>query len=189
MIYILHWKKPKSVLVPYTVLTFPGPIPIEIAREESIINKKNSILQVFFGGTEATRHTHYQTNGRPIPNDIIPESLTQNNVRYFALGMALGSSLFGVIHVAAWNFTFPSKVELVLWRVASIYCTVFFSLFFGLFALLNRFEWFHIQMNKLVSSLYVLARVFMILEMFRTLCFLTPDAYTSTWATNIPHLA
>jgi hypothetical protein len=191
MIYILHWKKPKSVLVPYTVLTFPGPIPVKIARKERIITKNNSNFQIFFGGTKDAGRSLPQTNGRPIRNDFTPESLarTDDNAVYFALGMALGSSLFGVIHVAAWNFTFPSKVELILWRVASIYCTVFFILFSVLLKIPDRFQWFEDQMRKLASSLYVLARVFMIVEMFRTLCFLPPDAYTSTWATNIPHLA
>jgi hypothetical protein len=191
MIYILYWKKPKSVLVPYTVLTFPGPIPVEIARGESIIKKGDSIFQSLFGGTKGAWRSLPQKNGRSIPNDVTPKSLARrdDNVLYFGLGMALGSSLFGGIHVAAWNFTFPTKVELILWRVASIYCTVLFGLFIVVFALRSRFQWFQVQMTKLVSSLYVLARVFMIVEMFRTLCFLPPDAYTSTWATNIPHLA
>jgi hypothetical protein len=192
MIYILHWKKPKSVLIPYTVLTFPGPIPLEIARVESIIKKTESNLQLFFGAEHNAPHSPLQKNGRPIPNDVVPESFAweDHGVGYFLLGLGLGSSVFGGIHVAAWNFTFPSKVELILWRVASIYCTVFFGLFIlQLVLLLDRWEWFPAPMEKLVSSLYVLARVFMIVEMFRTLCFLPPDAYTSTWATNIPHLA
>ncbi|PMD66117.1 uncharacterized protein K444DRAFT_580867 [Hyaloscypha bicolor E] len=190
MIYILQWKKPKSVLVPYTVLKFSGPIPVEIAREESDI-RGGSNFRIFFGETEYVWHSLPQTNGRPIPNDVTPEHLAQadDNFHYFLLGLGLGSSLFGGIHVAAWNFTFPSKVELILWRVASIYCTVFFILFLVLLTIPDRFQWFEDQMTKLVSSLYVLARVFMVVEMFRTLCFLPPDAYTSTWATNIPHLA
>jgi hypothetical protein len=133
-----------------------------------------------------------QENGRPIPNDVIPEGFDQGDKSafYFVLGLGLGSSLFGGIHVAAWNFTFPTNVELILWRVASIYCTVFLVVIFVRSGLLEaRLELLEIQMRKLLSSLYVLARVFMIVEMFRTLCFLPPDAYTSTWATNIPHLA
>jgi hypothetical protein len=191
MIYILHWKKPKSVLVPYTVLTFPGPIPAEITRKESDIRKNDSNFQFFFGGIEDSPPSLPGTNGRPIPNDVVPDSHTGtgDQVGYFLLGLALGSCLFGGIHIAAWNFTFPTKVELILWRVASIYSAVFVGLFLGLLAVLDKVDWLQAHMLKLVSSLYVLARVFMIVEMFRTLCFLPPDAYTSTWATNIPHLA
>jgi hypothetical protein len=29
----------------------------------------------------------------------------------------------------------------------------------------------------------------LMVEIFRSLCFLPTDAYTSTWATNIPHIA
>jgi len=191
IIYILHWKKPKSVLIPCTVLTFPGPIPLEITRKESIIEKRASNLQEFFGGAGVVRRSPLQENGRPIPNDVVPESLArgEDTVYCFFLGLGLGCSVFGGIHVAAWNFTFPSKVELILWRVTSIYCTFFFGLFILQSVLLDRFKWFQARMARLVSSLYVLARVFTIVEMFRTLCFLPPDAYTSTWATNIPHLA
>jgi hypothetical protein len=191
MIYILQWKKPKNVLVPYTVLKFSGPIPVKITQKESIIEKTAPNLRTFFSEASVVSRSLLQENGRPIPNDVVLEGLTwtDDTISYFVLGLGLGCSVFGGIHVAAWNFTFPGKVELILWRVASIYCTVFFVLFILLVVLLDRFEWFDNQTRRLVSSLYVLARVFMIVEMFRTLCFLPPDAYTSTWATNIPHLA
>jgi hypothetical protein len=132
IIYILYWKKPKSVLIPCTVLTFPGPIPLEITRKESIIKKTESMLRSFFGAELVrydARHPLPQKNGHPIPNDVVLGTFAQGGETafYFVLGLGLGSSLFGGIHVAAWNFTFPTKVELILWRVASIYCTVFFG--------------------------------------------------------------
>ena len=40
-----------------------------------------------------------------------------------------------------------------------------------------------------LCSLYLLARLYLLVEVFRTLCFLPPDAYISTWAANIPHIA
>jgi hypothetical protein len=36
---------------------------------------------------------------------------------------------------------------------------------------------------------YVVARLFMIVETFRTLFFLPPSAYIATWASNVPHIA
>lgn len=38
------------------------------------------------------------------------------------------------------------------------------------------------------SGIYVVARLFILVELFRTLCFLPADAYVSTWTTNIPHV-
>jgi len=36
--------------------------------------------------------------------------------------------------------------------------------------------------------LYILARLFILVEIFRSLCFLPPDTWVATWATNIPHI-
>ena len=40
-----------------------------------------------------------------------------------------------------------------------------------------------------LMTLYILARLFLMVEIFRTLCFLPPEAYVATWASNIPHIA
>jgi hypothetical protein len=36
--------------------------------------------------------------------------------------------------------------------------------------------------------LYIIARLALLVEIFRTLFFLPPDAYVSTWASDIPHI-
>ena len=38
----------------------------------------------------------------------------------------LGTTLFGAIHIGAWNFDFPSRIELIFWRCASLYSTAYF---------------------------------------------------------------
>lgn len=40
----------------------------------------------------------------------------------------------------------------------------------------------------LLGVLYVLLRAFLIIENLRTLCFLPPSAYITTWAANVPHI-
>jgi hypothetical protein len=46
--------------------------------------------------------------------------------------LALAVMIFGAIHLAAWNFAFPSQAEQILWRISSIVITVL-----PLFSLLN----------------------------------------------------
>lgn len=41
-----------------------------------------------------------------------------------SLGLAFTCLVFGACHLLAWNYTFPSIAERVLWRVMSIFCTV-----------------------------------------------------------------
>lgn len=184
IIHILHWSKPKGVLVPHTVHTFPGSIPQEITENESDIMSGDSIFRLALGLTAENRIS--RTHGSPFPNDFVPESYGWG----FFFGAPIATSFFGGgVHIAAWNFAFPTWLESILWRVSSIYCTGFFFFFAILGIALYEARRFQAIIYQILISLYVLARAYLIVEMFRTLCFLPPDAYISTWAANIPHLA
>jgi hypothetical protein len=185
-IYVLDWKKPKSVLVPHSVLLFPGAIPRDVIRteDESWCNAPNL---TFIFGLDAP----FYPCGCPIPNDVVARNYTKvTHGEQFFSGLTLGSYIFGGIHIAAWNFSFPTAIEQILWRISSLYCTSFIIWFIFVFLVFSEdFDWARRIVVAFLSSLYVLCRLFMIVEMFRTLCFLPPDAYTPTRATNIPHLA
>jgi hypothetical protein len=112
------------------------------------------------------------------------------------LGLLLGSVIFGGIHLAAWNFDFPTGIEQLLWRVASLWCTCFFIIVpFILFPIMVVSDALHLpkidttRPAQLFLILYVVARLYLLVEIFRTLFFLLPSAYVSTWATNVPHVA
>ena len=119
---------------------------------------------------------------------------------YSIIGMVLGSVLFGAIHLAAWNFRFPTQTDRILWLVAAVASTVIFPAYFVLdIALLWCTEHILSMAAKLSDSftdyasmfttdLYILARIILIVEMFRCLFYLPPDAYTTTWASNFPHI-
>ncbi|KAK0715337.1 hypothetical protein B0H67DRAFT_645102 [Lasiosphaeris hirsuta] len=49
-------------------------------------------------------------------------------------------------------------------------------------------EPFRIAVVVLVMIAHAIARLSLIVEMFRALCFLPPDAYVATWAANLPHV-
>jgi hypothetical protein len=44
-------------------------------------------------------------------------------VRRSHFGVAIGGVIFGAIHIAAWNFDFPTSIERTLWRIASVLST------------------------------------------------------------------
>ncbi|PNP50196.1 hypothetical protein THARTR1_09185 [Trichoderma harzianum] len=121
--------------------------------------------------------------------------------------VGFGAAVFGAIHAVAWNFAFPSRVELILWRCASIYtaaaplCTLLLGYVGDTLDFNNSFEealgetignlllgLCLLFMIVLPTILYILARLFIVVEMFRTLCFLPPESYVSTWTSNIPHI-
>jgi len=109
--------------------------------------------------------------------------------------MLVGGMVFGAIHVTAWDFVFPTLLERKLWWAASVICTatpllvLMFILamtnIFGDLPVFIRMSAFIIL--PMLSILYIIARLFLLVEVFRTLCFLPPSAYVATWAANVPH--
>jgi hypothetical protein len=111
--------------------------------------------------------------------------------------------IFGGIHVAAWNLSFPSPVEQILWRTASIMSTALLPIMYIIFLLhyilleyilpsswsMWRLNWYRKYLNIIIGGLYVIARLVLLVEIFRTLFYLPEDAYITTWASNIPHVS
>lgn len=107
-------------------------------------------------------------------------------------------SIFGAIHVASWNFRLPSDVELWMWRASSIYCLILGVMFAMILILLDSNEmtegWFWIEAFLVCSLvflavLYIIVRVFMIVEIFISLRALPPGAFESVqWSSFLPHV-
>ena len=125
-----------------------------------------------------------------------------------AVGAVVGGAIFGGLHLLAWNFQFPTPVEATIWRVCSVITTCL-----PIAAVPAIVLW--VRLNPTWSGLsfmrrktdgderrrailgpiilvvlilpYVLARIIIMIEIFRTLCYLPPDAYIETWSGMFPH--
>ena len=104
-------------------------------------------------------------------------------------------SLFGAIHVASWNIRLPSDVELWIWRASSIYCltvgvivVVMMLLYLGDILAF----WFYKPLELSIYFLcivYIIVRIFMIVEVFLSLRALPHSAYESVqWSSFVPHV-
>ncbi len=126
-----------------------------------------------------------------------------------ALGSVIGGIIFGGLHCLAWNFEFPTPAELTMWRVCSVLTTCL-----PLAAVAPMAIWVRINPAQASSSHlgndakragqravlgpvilvglilpYILARLILMVEVFRTLCYLPPEAYIETWSGAWPHWA
>ncbi|KUJ16695.1 uncharacterized protein LY89DRAFT_707221 [Mollisia scopiformis] len=194
ILYIINWSKPKGVQTPITIMNFEGEIPDEVI---TIIEKQragNDIILNILG----TARDSTEIRGTHIPNDYVYDpDLPGYDDNQEVWAMIAGTLIFGAIHLAAWNFVFPSRIELVLWRCSSMICTFFTVLILVSAApdvfldrlIPDRTTKFSFFLMKTAMLIYVVARLFLLVELFRTLCFLPPSAYIATWASNIPHLA
>jgi hypothetical protein len=190
--YALDWSKPKGVQVPCTLLQCRNNIPTHICTR---LDKPAEGDQDFIA-LLASFFPEKQNPGGALSN--------HNKLRYSSandFGVLTAATVFGVLHLTAWNFIFPNRTEKILWRVASLICSTYPLLWILIILSLGlvvesrneplswRLDLFIGILYILFIMLYIFARLFLIVEIFRTLFFLPPDAYTGTWATNIPHIA
>jgi hypothetical protein len=128
-----------------------------------------------------------------------------------SVGVLIGGTIFGGLHCLAWNFHFPTPTEALAWRVCSVtvsglplIITAVSGFWMDADTLDQRWR-FDIAMKKafqipktkkrvlggivvMLLSLYILARLFLMVEIFRTLFFLPPEAFIDTWSGSFPHL-
>lgn len=192
--YFFLLPKPKGVDVPITLKEFQGHIPIHQNEFESlryrILQKYIRSLFVFGDGLASV----VDIMGCHIPNDAL-NAAAGRELDVLHVGVSIGGIVFGAIHIAAWNLYFPTSIEQTLWRMSSVMSTVLLPTMY-LLLLLNEYiipagipTIFIKVWDILFGSLYVLARAFLLVEIFRTLFYLPEDAYVTTWASNFPHVS
>ncbi|KAK4691569.1 hypothetical protein P7C71_g5456, partial [Lecanoromycetidae sp. Uapishka_2] len=116
------------------------------------------------------------------------------------LGIGFGGVVFGGIHIAAWDFAFPSAVERLLWQISCSYLVVM-PLFGTLFYCVslhferawslkdNRINKILRPLGKVFVPLYFLARLYLLVEVFRCLAYPPTSTFRDVnWPTFIPHV-
>lgn len=107
--------------------------------------------------------------------------------------LAALSVIFGAMHVVGWNFEFPTEVEKILWRVASICCGAVPALCVPFLKFFFRFEdrkWFEtafFYVSLLIYIVYSVLRLYLFIEMFIGLRVAPPGIYQMVqWSQYFP---
>lgn len=188
ILYIIEWNKPQDVSTPVYIngdeeKVFPGTL------KELVEGAPYPYL----------RFPIIPTKGYHIPSCAFHMVIDKGSYSQIWLETTVVSVtsilLFGGVHLLAWNFTFPTATEKTLWRVCSIAGTVLPLPYLAThIPLIVRYynnsrktahmvRWF----QGLIALLYVLVRLFLITESFRSLYYLSQKAFRSTWSINFPH--
>lgn len=195
IIYGLNWYKPKGVTVPWTLHSYPGSLPVsfdEILEEEEVQN--DWLFTNILGPANSADHSFVPNHHRP---KIVRAPETKS--RHETEGFIFSTTLFGAIHFGAVGATFPSHIEKILWYCASGVCT-------GITAILYVYLVTMVVLSladdsskvrrlcfrgglALILLLYVVARLYLLVELFRCLWFLAPSALVGTWAEKVPHVS
>ena len=194
--FLLWLKKPKDVKVATDIFTSDDVDP----QRKRLIWLNGS---GFFENVLYNKNVHLPTSS--VPNDMYNKEaslFSSFGARWTMyaedFGFMLGAVVFGACHFIAWNLAFPTVVEQIIWRVASIITTTIMPLFYFSWFILAWLEsrWEFPLYPKVLRALsiptyvvYALCRIYIMIELFRSLAYLPPDAFISTWSTSIPHIS
>lgn len=139
------------------------------------------------------------------------EERSRNLVKKFrddtavSIGLTVGGTVFGAVHLLGWNLAYPNDVEKEIWRACALFTTIFplFAFSFGLLIrkvenALNR----HPRWERLSNIIWILyhytsvslmlvyasCRIFILIEIFRSLYSQPPGIYLVSSANNAPYL-
>ena len=186
--YFLLFDRPRDVMTVFEVEAARYPT----SDEMSLIASIGPLVFGFFRTTLSLPNNSTHQNGQT------PERPLSSSFAVF---------LFGVMHFAAWGYKFPTQTELNLWRASTIVTIAAVPAMVTLGVLTQLFNatcnsnppgWlvsrgrvqllFIFVQFWILAPLFVAARLFILVEVIRSLAYQPPGSYKTTWAAYVPHV-
>lgn len=133
----------------------------------------------------------------PPHNDELPLQDSYSNTLFLDVGAA-ACTLIAATILSGWHLSFPTMIDVWLWRIAGLLHVAVPAVFVIRHTTGILLDYTspdksltHRSLVAVVSGgslvVYVLARLIVIVEMFRTLFYLPPSAFVTTWTAELPH--
>ncbi|KAH8751560.1 hypothetical protein BGZ57DRAFT_774831 [Hyaloscypha finlandica] len=210
--YLLSWNRPQGIEGVYVLA-----VKQNSHGRKDIVKTIAQQGPLYLWLDHRPKDTFYEELGpAPIPNDathcgaalelpeFVFEALSRNSeIATLAFGAVVDGTLFGGLHCLAWDISFPTFWEALTWRISSIIICVLPPLSIVPVGFWIRSNPWWEESARMVSPTtrfilslvlvvvfivpYVLARLFLMFEIFRSLFFLPPDAFIDTWSGSFPH--
>ncbi|KAH8890305.1 hypothetical protein GQ53DRAFT_651169 [Thozetella sp. PMI_491] len=188
--YLANWWKPKDMSQSVFLRVRTKQLNFERQAMQPYLKRIISPVEADKRATDTTRLTR-------IRND---EIWMEGDVPLITIMMAWSSLVFGGIHCLAWDFEFPTRLEQLLWRVASV-ATGALPLFALGVTLLLSFWGTQVARARLVAwvgknlpqypevcALYAVARVLILAILFTSLRAVPAQVYDEVeWSRFLPN--
>lgn len=187
--YLLTWFAPKDVQTPIYVPFTRLPTADELLTL--------AVLRPHAGGLCPGSFSNWC-----MPSVDAREQGYTRGIRVGGAAVAWSGMVFGSLHLLAWEFAFPTVAEKWLWRAAAL-MTAVWPLIPGMLGWLIAMLQRRVGSNVLVSRTkvraflaativpvlavpLVCARVFLLVEAYRSLYYLPSGSYVTTWTADVP---
>ena len=202
VIYIFWWNKPLNVNRPIRVFRKARPEdtqtqvtePISEARKltwDTFIEGLGTILVFIAGSQDGDVNMSREDRVPRFWANSDGDSIVIADAIVLVVGVC-----FGAIHCIAWVFSFPTHIELLMWRISSVAITAV-PIYIPLALLLAT--WLESSFENTITAiltsilpagiLYIIARAVTLVLAFTSLRDLPQGAYeTVYWTTFIPHV-
>ena len=213
--YVLYWSRPQGVESIYVMEAKKKPDDAILSmmmqydsrylwthgRTESRLDEEMDLVPI----RNDSSHTIYFPGIRDGWTEWIEEALGGHDEAIpLGCGAVVGGVLFGGLHCLAWDFKYPTSGEALAWKICSVLMTSLPILSIYPFIYWQRLnprfitdthKLSLVQIIKFLVGLvliillvtYILARLFLIVEIFLSLFFLPPEAFIDTWSGSFPH--
>jgi hypothetical protein len=180
--YAFWWNKPLDVRKPIMLSTVVDSDNINIGDLIEKIERKQ--LQVRQQGNPMAANPQWTAERR---RNLVPLYIEPFGHALSVCTMVL-TLVFAGCHFLAWNGSFPSDTERLLWRICTVGCGIL-PIAFSLLAW-DLSGIFRTRMvNIFLIGLYVMLRMYMVVEVFAGLRSVPEGVYTAvTWSHYFPHL-
>jgi hypothetical protein len=172
--YALFYSRPKDVQTVREVYAIRYPTPAELSQLATM-------------GPECMSGTRSAIS----MSNTSAHSGTADDYIYCATAILI---VFGGMHLLAWNYEFPTQIERRLWQASAIVTLATFPLIL-LAGVITKTPWFAPHSNEMFAFsvivftvIFVAARLFILVEVVRSLAFQPPETFRTTWAANVPHV-
>jgi hypothetical protein len=180
VIYVVWWRKPRDIRDPIMIDLTECPTCLKILQRNNFSERhvtnclpEDSILDLLHGKVKIT----------------VPEP----GSRYIVLLVSISILVYGGIYASAWNSSFPTRAEELIWQVATCVMTAVAIVFLicGMLLFLGAEDklWVVVVQNIGVG-IYVLMRSLLIVESISSLRKLPLGAFETpaSWVNNMPHV-
>lgn len=190
-----HGQRKESLHRQIARLLYRLTAPIRYANSLCISNF-NIHLDHDPGSTSQPQPQHDSKRTTWLPSAV----LRRSSITYFMATCSVALGGFGAVHLIAWEFAFPSPIESWLWRASSIatIATPVYAFLIHMYSSRKSSSetcsFFTRSTPKVLMYLglaiyFFLARIFILAEAFRSLAFLDPRTFETSWPSNLPHVA